>query len=815
MAKARRGEKEETIRVKGMHCATCSDTVRDALLSVKGVREATVNLATQKATFAYDPSLASMKNIEGAIKGAGYDVAKDETTLTIGGMHCATCALTIQDALSTVPGVSDARVNFALGKATIDYDSNIATESELRKAVEDSGYKVLEIKGVMAEKLARQKEIGDALRSLVIAAVLTIPIVAILMTFDFWPKGILSEDARNYLLMILATPVQFYAGFRYYRGTYWALRNRRANMDTLVVMGTTAAWLYSFLATVAPKALTSHNVYFDTSALIITLVLAGKYLELKSRGATSEAIVKLMNLQPPVAILLRGGVETEVGVEELAEGDIVLVKPGERIPVDGTVQAGTSVVDESLVTGESVPREKTVGDGVTGGTVNIGGLLRVRATRVGRNTTLAQIVKLVEDAQGTKAPIERLADTVSSYFVPIVILIALLTLGFWYLLGAHAFNVDNPLTFSLTVFVAVLVIACPCALGLATPTAIVVGTGRGAQMGILIKDASALEIAHRLTTVIFDKTGTLTKGEPKVVKLVPAPGVTENDLISSAASVEKGSEHVLSHAIIAAAESAKVAIDPPESSKVFPGEGITASVRGQELAIGNARLMQRLKVDLGALSETMSSMENEGITVMACSKGPHPIGLIGVADTIKPSAPQALAALRRMELKVVMLTGDNERTAKAISRQAGIDEFRAEVLPEDKAKVVKGYQEKGEIVAMVGDGINDAPALAQADIGIALGTGTDIALESGNIVLVGEDLQGVVTAVRLSKRTFDKIRQNLFWALFYNTASIPVAAGVLYPLIHVLLNPVVAAGAMAFSSVSVVTNASLLRRFKP
>ncbi len=815
MARAGRADKEETIRIKGMHCATCSDTVRDALLSVKGVRDARVNLATQKATFTYDTSVASMKDIESAVRGAGYEVARDETTLTIGGMHCATCALTIQDALTAVPGVADARVNFALGKATIDYDSNIASESELRKAVEESGYKVLEIKGVMAEKLARQKEIGEAFGSLVIAAVLTIPIVVILMTFDLWPKGLLSEDIRNYILLTLATPVQFYAGLRYYRGTYWALRNRRANMDTLVVMGTTAAWLYSFLATVVPSALSSHDVYFDTSALIITLVLAGKYLELKSRGATSEAIVKLMNLQPPVAITLKDGVETEVGVEELAEGDVVLVKPGERIPVDGEVDAGTSAVDESLVTGESVPREKMVGDAVTGGTVNIGGLLRVRATRVGRNTTLAQIVKLVEDAQSTKAPIERLADTVSSYFVPIVIVIALFTLGFWFLLGAQVFNVENPLTFSLTVFVAVLVIACPCALGLATPTAIVVGTGRGAQMGILIKDATALETAHKLTTIIFDKTGTLTRGEPKVVRLVPAPGVTENDLMFRAASVEKGSEHVLSRAIIAAAESAGVALDTPESSKVIPGEGVTASIKGEEVAIGNARLMERLRIDLGTLRETMSSMESEGMTVMACAVSSRPIGLIGVADTIKPEAKEALMRLRSMDLKVVMLTGDNERTARAISQQAGIDDFRAEVLPADKANVVKGFQEKGEVVAMVGDGINDAPALAQADIGIALGTGTDIALESGNIVLVGDDLRGVVTAIKLSKRTFDKIRQNLFWALFYNTASIPLAAGVLYPLIHVLLNPVVAAGAMAFSSVSVVTNASLLRRFKP
>ncbi len=814
MAKSAGSQKEETFRIKGMHCATCTDTVREALLSVKGVEEARVNLATEKATFTYDPSLATAKDVERAVQEAGYEVAKDETTLTIGGMHCATCAMTIQDALSEVPGVVDARVNFALGKAVVDFDSNTVSESALKRAVEESGYKVLEVHGVMAEKLARQREVREAYTSLAVAAVLTVPVVVVMMTYDLWPKGLVSEGLRNYVLLALATPVQFYAGLRYYRGTYWALRNRKANMDTLVVIGTTTAWLYSLVVTVDPAALGSHNVYFDTSALIITLVLTGKYLELRSRGATSEAIVKLMSLQPPRAVSLKDGIETEVGVEELAEGDIVLVKPGERIPVDGEILSGSSAIDESLVTGESVPREKTVGDAVTGGTVNIGGLLKVQATRVGRNTTLAQIVKLVEDAQSTKAPIERVADTAASYFVPAVMLVALLAFGYWFLIGAHAFGVGNALTFSLTVFVAVLVIACPCALGLATPTAIVVGTGRGAQMGVLIKDATALETAHELSSVIFDKTGTLTKGEPQVVRVVPAPGVAERELLSWAASAERGSEHVLSRAVLSAADAAGLAVDPPELSKAFAGEGLVATVRGETVTIGNGRLMDRVGVSLGPIGETMNAMESEGITVMVCAKGPRLLGLIGVADTVRPEAKEALSELKALGLKVIMLTGDNERTARAIAAQAGVDEFRAEVPPAGKASAVKSFQEAGEVVAMVGDGINDAPALAQADIGIALGTGTDIALESGNIVLVGEDLRGVVTAVRLSRRTFSKIRQNLFWALFYNTASVPIAAGALYPLAHVLLSPVIAAGAMAFSSVSVVTNASLLRRFR-
>jgi len=649
----------------------------------------------------------------------------------------------------------------------------------------------------------------------VFAAVLSVPVAAISMTYDVWPKGLIDETLRNIVLFVLATPVQFYAGLRYYRGTYWAFRNRRANMDTLVVMGTTAAWIYSLVVTLFPGQVSSSNVYFDTSAVIITLVLAGKYLELKSRGATSESIVKLMSLQPPMAVEIKDGAEVEIGVEDLVEGDVVLVKPGERVPVDGVVVVGESAIDESLVTGESIPSEKSVGSQVTGGTVNLGGVLKIKATRVGRNTTLAQIVKLVEDAQSTKAPIERVADTVAGYFVPIVMTVAIITFLFWYFIGSGQWDVGDRLTFALTAFVAVLVIACPCALGLATPTAIVVGTGRGAQMGVLIKDATALETAHRLTTVIFDKTGTLTRGEPRVVKTELGSAKDEKELLLLAGSAEKGSEHVLSRAVIAAAEAAGIGLETPDISSVVAGEGVTAKVNGHDVSVGNRRMIERLGADLGLLNAKMESMENEGMTVMACVSEGAVLGLIGVADTLKPAASEALSGLKGLGLRIVMLTGDNERTARAIAKQAGIDEFRAQVLPADKAGVVKAFQEKGEVVAMVGDGINDAPALAQADIGIALGTGTDIALESGNIVLIGEDLKGVVTAIKLSRRTFAKIRQNLFWALFYNTASIPIAAGLLFPLTNWLLSPMIAAGAMAFSSVSVVTNASLLRSFKP
>jgi len=810
-----KSKREATIRVKGMHCATCTDTVKDSLMNLEGVENARVNLATEKATFTYDPELVSMEQVEQAVKESGYDVARDELSLTIGGMHCATCAMTIQDALKDVPGVKDARVNFALGKATVDYDASVATESQLKTVVEESGYKVLEVRGVMAEQIARKKELDEGYKALVFAAILSIPIAAISMTFDLWPKGLLDENGRNYLLLALSIPVQFYAGLRYYRGTYWAIRNRRANMDTLVVIGTTSAWAYSLVVTLLPKVVSSMSVYFDTSAVIITLVLAGKYLELKSRGATSEAIVKLMSLQPPKAVVLRDGERVEVGVEELVEGDEVVVKPGERVPVDGEVVAGESAIDESLISGESIPQEKSKGSQVTGGTVNLGGILRVKATRVGRNTTLSQIVKLVEDAQSTKAPIERIADTVAGYFVPAVMAVAAATFVFWYFVGSSYWDVGDPLTFSLRVFVSVLVIACPCALGLATPTAIVVGTGRGAQMGILIKDAAALETAHKLTTVIFDKTGTLTRGEPRVVRIELSPGVTEEELLRFAGSAEKGSEHILSRAVIAAVEKKGMGIEQPETSNVIPGEGVSAKTKDATISVGNRRMINRLGLSLDALEEKMELMEKEGMTVMACAVNGKVLGLIGVADTLKPEAEESISKLKGLGLKVVMLTGDNERTARAIAKEAGIDEFKAQVLPADKAGVVRAFQEKGEVVAMVGDGINDAPALAQADIGIALGTGTDIALESGNIVLVGEDLKGVVTAIKLSRRTFGKIRQNLFWALFYNAASIPIAAGVLFPLTNWLLSPMIAAGAMAFSSVSVVTNASLLKRFKP
>jgi len=808
------GARETTVRIKGMHCATCVDAVKDSLMQLDGVENARVNLATEKATVRYDPSRASQQGIEKAVRDAGYEVEKDEVTLTIGGMHCATCSTAVRDALLEVNGVADAKVNFALGKATVAYDSSVSSRKQLVKAVEASGYEVLEVEGVMAERLARERELGELRRDLLIAAALAIPVAVLSMSYGFWLEGVLSAEARNVILLIMAIPVQFVAGYRFYRGTYRGIKNRRANMDTLVVLGTTAAFVYSVIATIVPESIGSTDVYFDTSVVIITLVLVGKYLEMRSRGATSDAIVKLMDLQPATAVLVRGDSEEEVSADSVAVGDEIIVRPGMKIPTDGEVLSGVSVVDESLITGESIPQEKTKGSVVTGGTLNISGILRVRATRVGADTTLSQIVRLVEDAQSTKAPIERFADVVAGFFVPAVLIVALVTFSFWFLAG-DAYDIDDPLVFAMTAFVAVLVIACPCALGLATPTAVVVGTGRGARLGILIKDAVALENAGKLTTVILDKTGTLTRGEPTVVKTVLGSATDENELLLLAASAEKGSEHVLSKAVVDAAEREGLVVRIPESSSTTPGHGVTSVVDGREVSVGSARMLEKRGIQMGPLEDEMARMQDEGMTVVVCFTGDSVLGLIGIADTLKPRAKEVVAELHSLGLKAVMLTGDNERTARAIASQAGIPEFRAQVLPADKASEVKSFQERGEVVAMVGDGINDAPALAQADVGIALGSGTDIALESGNVVLVGEDLAGVVSAVKLSRKTFAKIKQNLFWALVYNTASIPIAAGLLYPLTGWLLSPMIAAGAMAFSSVSVVTNASLLSRFKP
>ena len=810
-----RVEKEASIRIKGMHCATCTTAVKDAIDSLDGVVESRVNLANETAVVRFDPTKVSAGDFERSVAGAGYEVVKDQLVLNISGMHCASCASAVKDALEAVPGVLAAEVNFALGRATVDYDRANIDRTAAVRAVESAGYRVLEVENEVAERVARADELTEASRMFVLAAAFAVPIAIISMAGGFFGQELVSDQLRNPLLLSLSIPVQFIAGLRYYKGAYRSLLNRRASMDTLVALGTSSAWAYSALITLFPGSLSSDAVYFDTAAVIVTLVLLGKFIELRSRGATSEAIVKLMDLRPQTANRLEDGREVEVPWEGLVVGDTIAVRPGERVAIDGTVTSGVSSVDESVMTGESMPVEKVKGSEVTGGTVNLTGLLTVRATRVGKETRLSQVVRLVEEAQATKAPIERYADLVAGYFVPAVLMIALSSFAFWLFFGSALWDVGDTLPFSLTVFVAVLVIACPCALGLATPTAVVVGTGRGAQLGVLIKDAEALERAHHLTTVVFDKTGTITKGVPTLVAIEPSEGVSETELLRMAGSAEKGAEHALSNAIISAADERGIALTVPDSSSIIPGEGVSATLDGTNVYVGNKRLANRLRLDTTAYSSRIQQLEADGVTTILAMTEDRVIGLIGVADTIREEAKEVVDGLRELGLEVMMLTGDNARTASAVAKRAGIAKVVSEVMPADKAEAIRSLQQRGEVVAMVGDGVNDAPALAQADTGIAVGGGTDIAMETGDIVIIGGSLRGVETAIRLSRRTFSKIRQNLFWALAYNTASIPIAAGVLYPATGWLLDPMIAAGAMAFSSVSVVVNASLLRRFTP
>lgn len=644
------------------------------------------------------------------------------------------------------------------------------------------------------------------LRNLKVLVAFSLGLAVPTLIFTYFP--VLPYLPSSLWLFILATPVQFIAGSRYYRGAWEAIKSRNANMDTLISIGTSAAWIYSTIATFHPSILPSSELYYDTSAVIIALILLGRLFEDLAKGKASEAVRRLMDLQPRIARVIRGGSEVEVPVEQVEVGDLVIVRPGERIPVDGRVVEGYSSVDEKMITGEGLPVEKQVGDKVVGGTINRSGLLKIEALKVGADTFLSQIVRLVEEAQVAKAPIQRLADIVSSYFVPAVIIVAVASSILWIMLGQE-------FTFALKVFISVLIIACPCALGIATPTAIMVGTGKGAESGILIKGGEYLEKARKLDTIVFDKTGTLTVGEPSVTDIVAIPPYSQETVLRYAASAELGSEHPLGEAITRRARESGLELDEPKMFKAVPGKGVEATCNGRRILLGNNQFMDENGISTVKIDEAARNLQVEGKTVMLTAVDGELIGAVAVADILKADSKVAVEQLKSMGLEVIMLTGDNERTAKAIARQAGIENIIAEVLPQDKAEIIKKLQGEGKIVAMVGDGVNDAPALAQADVGIAIGGGTDIALETGGIVLVKNDLRDVVAAIQLSRRTVGKIKQNLFWAFFYNTAFIPVAAGLLYPTFRILLNPMFAAAAMAFSSVTVVANSLLLRRFKP
>ncbi len=783
------------IQVDGMTCASCSARVEKALNKRDGVKSGVVNLLAQKAVVEYDDDKLSPSDLVALIEKTGYDVPLVKKTFLIEGMTCAACSTRIDKALNKVEGIEKANVNLATNKASVEFKSGILSDEDIVQIIDKAGYKAeVEIdRDLDREKELREKEIKSLKTSFIWSAVLTVPLF---LAMFFHMAGIDNLLTNGWFQFVLATPVQFVIGYRFYNGAYKALRGGGANMDVLIVMGTTAAYLFS----IYNLLIGVHEYYFEASATIITLILLGKTFEAVAKGKTSEAIKKLMGLQPKTALIFKNGQEIEIDIDDLKIGDIVIVKPGEKVPVDGTIVEGTSSLDESMITGESIPIDKEVGDEVIGATINKFGAFKFKATNIGKDTVLSQIIKLVEDAQGSKAPVQRLADKISGVFVPIVIAIALLTFLIFYL-GLKDFNTG------LINAVAVLVIACPCALGLATPTAIMVGTGKGAENGILIKSGEHLERTHEMDTIIFDKTGTITKGEPEVTDILSFNGFDRDEILRIAASVEKASEHPLGQSIVKYGSEKLGRIEAADNFTAVPGKGLKADFEGRKILIGNRKLMSEAGLDIGDKESTLAELETLGKTAMLIAIDGKLSGIIAVADTIKETSLEAIKELQKMGLTVYMITGDNERTAKAIADQVGITNILADVLPENKAEKVEALKSEGKHVGMVGDGINDAPALAAADVGFAIGTGTDVAMEAADITLMRGDLSGVVTAIRLSHRTMKTIRQNLFWAFFYNTIGIPFSA-------LGFLNPMVAGAAMAFSSVSVVTNSLRLKNFK-
>lgn len=798
-----------------MTCVACASAIERALVKIDGIKSAVVNFPAEKATIEFtDPERpVRLTTIIKAIEDEGYGISIVRIDFAVRGMTCAACVAAVERVLKGLYGVIDATVNLAAEKASVTYISTITSFEDFKKIITDAGYSAEQITGefIDREREQREKEYGELRKRFIISALLTAPIViASMFSIPF--------VSNWYFLFLLATPVQFWSGMRFHRAALSSLKHGTTNMNTLISVGTTSAYVYSIAATFVPhlffKGGISPHVYFDTSATIITLILLGRLLEAGAKGKTSEAIRKLMGLQAKTATIQRDGIEKNVPIEEVTPGDIVIVRPGERIPVDGEITDGYSTVDESMLTGESLPVEKSSGDKIFGGTINRAGSFRLRALKIGRETVLARIIKLVEEAQGSKAPIQRLADKVASVFVPTVIGIAVLTFVIWLVFGPKP-----SFTLALMNFIAVLIIACPCALGLATPTAIMVGTGKGAEKGILIRDAAALELAHKIAAVVLDKTGTITKGEPEVLEVIVVnpqdkSGIADNAslFLRIAASAEKLSEHPLGQAIVRMAAERDMKIAAPSEFMSVAGGGIKAKVDNYDVLIGNEGMMLKEGVDVSPVKLLSEKISAEAKTPVFMALDHEIKAIFPIADTIKEGSIEAIKELQAMGIEVVMLTGDHQNTAAAIAKQIGIKTFFAEVLPDRKIEIVKKLKSEGKITAMVGDGINDAPALAEADVGIAIGTGTDIAIEASDITLIKGNLKSVVDAISLSRLTIRTIKQNLFWAFFYNIIGIPVAAGVLYPFSGTLLNPMIASATMAFSSVSVVSNSLRLKR---
>lgn len=806
---------DKKYKIGGMTCSACANRVERGIKKMEGMKDASVNFTTETLTVSFDENKVTSNEIEKKVEALGYSVIKNIKTHTyrVEGMTCAVCAGRVEKVTKKIEGVQDSVVNLTTEKMSITVDDDIVTYGDIKRAVEKAGYKLVREE----EKENTEKKLSDKdklLRRLIFSCIFTIPLLIVTMGHMVGmplPKIIdPMVNPMNFAVfqIILTVPVMA-IGYKFYLIGFKNLIKLSPNMDSLIAVGTSAAFLYSvfgmYKIATGDTSYAMH-LYFEAAVTILTLITLGKYLEAISKGKTSEAIKKLMGLAPKTATIIREGNEIVIPIDEVVVGDIILVKPGEKLPVDGEVIEGSTAIDESMLTGESIPVEKIVGSNVIGASINKTGFIKYKATKVGRDTALSQIIKLVEDAQGSKAPIAKMADVISAYFVPIVIGLAIFSAIAWLIAG------ETPV-FALTIFISVLVIACPCALGLATPTAIMVGTGKGAENGVLIKGGEALEITHKINTIVFDKTGTITEGKPVVTDIV-SRGKENNILLALAASAEKGSEHPLGEAIVRAAIEKNIELKSLENFNAIPGHGIEVVIENESILLGNLKLMKERSIDIGELRVEADRLANEGKTPMFIAINNSLEGIIAVADTVKPSSINAIKELHNMGIKVAMITGDNKKTAEAIAKQVGIDIVLSEVLPEDKANEVKKLQGKDDKVAMVGDGINDAPALAQADIGIAIGSGTDVAIESADIVLMRSDLMDVIVAIKLSKATIRNIKQNLFWAFGYNVLGIPVAMGVLHIFGGPLLNPMIAAAAMSLSSVSVLANALRLKKFK-